>query len=569
MKNDSSRFGHIIQLFTVLLTAILISLFFGVLMLVGKIQGTARVVNYAGLVRGKTQRIVKLEISGTPEDDLLGDVASYIEGLRFGSSELDLVRLDDADFQTKMTALSSEFDDLRNELILVRQRGYTETAIIAKSEHFFQTCDEATNLAEVYSQKRATALDFLEKVVLADIVGLLLLFGYQIFKALRYAAMNRILQRKVYLDEATGLPNKNKCEELLDAPDPPDGNTALCVFDLNNLRTINNNLGHDKGDEYIRAFAEQLRLAVPSQHFVGRNGGDEFIAILYGVDWDGAQDVLRSIRAQTAEYSRQHPEMPLRYAAGCAIASDFEGSTLRELFRHADKNMYVDKNRAKREEAEAQKLQDQQLLQGVNAHGYQFSDCLYCDALLDQYRAPRTSSGFFLADDGSYSGAVEQIVDEYAVSATRKTMREALQLSTLSATLSAEHPKQELELDFETDGVPQRGRLTLLFCDADPHGRLHHFLVGFEYFRDKEHRLRRAPAPDPVLRADEALPAGKRQLCGGPHRRKRRPVHCGPDPRPARADLLPDYRAAAVRSADDAALLLRRLLRPAPSLRHS
>lgn len=485
MKNDSSRFGHIIQLFTVLLTAILISLFFAALVLVGKIQGTARVVNYAGLVRGKTQRIVKLEISGTPEDDLLGDVASYIEGLRFGSSELDLVRLDDADFQAKMTALSSEFDDLRNELILVRQRGYTETAIIAKSEHFFQTCDEATNLAEVYSQKRATALDFLEKVVLADIVGLLLLFGYQIFKALRYAAMNRILQRKVYLDEATGLPNKNKCEELLDAPDPPDGNTALCVFDLNNLRTVNNNLGHDKGDKYIRSFAEQLRLAVPSQHFVGRDGGDEFIAILYGVDWDGAQDVLRSIRAQAAEYSRQHPEMPLSYAAGCAIASDFEGSTLRELFRHADKNMYVDKNRANREEAEAQKLQNQQLLHWVNAHGYQFSNCLYCDALLDQYRVLRTSSGFFLADNGSYSGAVEQIVDEYAASATRKTMREALQLSTLSAALSAEHPKQELELDFETDGVTQRGRLTLLFCDADLHGRLHHFLVGFEYFRDK------------------------------------------------------------------------------------
>ena len=117
------KFQHIIQLFTVLLTAILISLFFGVLVLVGKIQGTARVVNYAGLVRGKTQLIVKLEISGTPEDALLGDMASYIEGLRFGSSELNLVQLDDADFQTKMTALSSEFDDLRNELILVRQRG--------------------------------------------------------------------------------------------------------------------------------------------------------------------------------------------------------------------------------------------------------------------------------------------------------------------------------------------------------------------------------------------------------------------------------------------------------------
>ena len=53
------KFQHIIQLFTVLLTAILISLFFGVLVLVGKIQGTARVVNYAGLVRGMNGRLVK------------------------------------------------------------------------------------------------------------------------------------------------------------------------------------------------------------------------------------------------------------------------------------------------------------------------------------------------------------------------------------------------------------------------------------------------------------------------------------------------------------------------------
>lgn len=53
------KFQQFIQLFTVLLTAILISLFFAALVLVGKIQGTARVVNYAGLVRGKNGRLVK------------------------------------------------------------------------------------------------------------------------------------------------------------------------------------------------------------------------------------------------------------------------------------------------------------------------------------------------------------------------------------------------------------------------------------------------------------------------------------------------------------------------------
>ena len=114
------RFGHIIQLFTVLLTAILISLFFGVLMLVGKIQGTARVVNYAGLVRGKTQRIVKLEIPARRK------MISSAMCLLHRRPPLRQQRAESGaagrrGFQTKMTALSGEFDDLKNEFILVRQ----------------------------------------------------------------------------------------------------------------------------------------------------------------------------------------------------------------------------------------------------------------------------------------------------------------------------------------------------------------------------------------------------------------------------------------------------------------
>ena len=58
----------------------------------------------------------------------------------------------------------------------------------------------------------------------------MLLIGYQLFQALHTAAMNRALQHKVYLDAATGLPNKNKCEELLDDPTPPAPETGVCSF---------------------------------------------------------------------------------------------------------------------------------------------------------------------------------------------------------------------------------------------------------------------------------------------------------------------------------------------------
>ena len=135
------------------LTSLLIVLILIIILMVSRIQGTARVVNYAGLVRGKTQRIIKLEDAGMPQDEMIADVDGYIEGLRFGSEELDLVSLDDKAFQAKMEELDAYFDTLKQEIDLVRQVGYENTNIIQKSETFFSLCDVATGLAETYAQR--------------------------------------------------------------------------------------------------------------------------------------------------------------------------------------------------------------------------------------------------------------------------------------------------------------------------------------------------------------------------------------------------------------------------------
>ena len=87
-------------------------------------------------MRGTTQRIVKLEDAGQPQDDLLKAVDSYINGLRYGSDDLNLVRLDDDEYQAKMTELASYFDKLRTEIARVREVGYENTDIIAMSEEF-------------------------------------------------------------------------------------------------------------------------------------------------------------------------------------------------------------------------------------------------------------------------------------------------------------------------------------------------------------------------------------------------------------------------------------------------
>ena len=321
-SSTKKKTAYLSRLCMTIFTILLILLFFFIMSLVSKIQGTARVVNYTGLIRGKTQRIIKLEITGSPQDGMIADIDAFINGLEKGNSELNLVRLDDADFQAKMQELDAYFSQLKMEIAKVRTQDYRQTDIINKSERFLNICDEATGLAEIYSQKKATQLDQLEKIVFADIAGLLILIAAELIKTLRYAALNRLLQSKVYLDEATNLPNKNKCEELLNAPDPiPDDSfAAVCVFDLNNLRIINNTMGHEMGDAYIRSFADQLRLAVPEGQFAGRDGGDEFIAIFKDTESSAVHNSLHKLKnfaviiqelIRTCP-SAMRPDMPLQ-----------------------------------------------------------------------------------------------------------------------------------------------------------------------------------------------------------------------------------------------------------------
>lgn len=482
------KITRILRIFMMLLTCILIALFFGIMILVSDMQGTARVVNYAGLVRGKTQQIIKLENAQRPQDEMIREVDAYIDGLRHGSDKLNLVRLDDKAFQDKMEVQEQFFEQLKEEIYKAREEGYENTQIINKSETFFTICDETTGLAESYSQKLASSLNRLEKIVVVDIIGIVCLLGYELFKALRYVAQNRVLRQKVYLDEATGLPNKNKCEEILASEEPLTGSesTAVVVFDLNNLRIINDRQGHERGDQYIRSFAEQLRAALPEKYFVGRDGGDEFIAVLKQVDHEHVKDCLQMIREQTERYSKNHPDMPLSYAVGYALSTDFPGSNMKDLFRYADKNMYVDKNRAKMKEAADKRRLSSRLLQSVKEKGFHFTDCLYCDAIVDQYVVLRASSEFFLADDGSYSGAVEQIIQELAEEEKRRELWEKLQLSEIRETLTEEHQVEEYFYCHKDGDRVLRGRITLLLPDFAEDGNLHHFLVGFDVYQDRD-----------------------------------------------------------------------------------
>ena len=70
-SSQKKKKSDAVQAAIAVLSVVLMALIIVMMVIVSSIQGTARVVNYAGLVRGKTQRIVKLEISGQREYAML------------------------------------------------------------------------------------------------------------------------------------------------------------------------------------------------------------------------------------------------------------------------------------------------------------------------------------------------------------------------------------------------------------------------------------------------------------------------------------------------------------------
>ena len=146
--------------------------------------------------------------------------------------------------------------------------------------------------------------------------------------------------KKYYRDFQTGLYNSNSCTEHL-KEFANLKNCAVMMFDLNGLKYTNDNYGHAAGDRLIIDLTEVLKKSIPMNDFIGRYGGDEFIAVIRDCNNDKIKKIVDNLEKHTNEFNVDR--MPkLSFAYGWALSNEHEG-TLSELLKIADKNMYVHK----------------------------------------------------------------------------------------------------------------------------------------------------------------------------------------------------------------------------------
>lgn len=356
-EKQSARWKIVSMIARRALMLILIVVVFLMMLQISYLQGTARVINYAGIVRGATQREVKLEIAGHQNDALSERLDSILTELKSGEGSNQLVSLQDKEYQHHLDVQIAYWEELKKEIEKVRRYGYGHTEIIEMSEAYFELADQTVSAAEHYSEKIAQHIRTLEIISAVDMLLLLLMMVRSTMVSVRISRMNKQLEKKAYLDLHTGLPNKGSCEKFFGDAQLLQNPTAVIVYDLNDLKLVNDTQGHVSGDQYILNFARLLRASIPRSDFVGRYGGDEFMAVIY----DASDEKLQALQIRLAETVEQwnashrgDGRVTLSYASGWAFSGDCKQCTFVDLFNLADKNMYKNKMAGKAERGKEQ-----------------------------------------------------------------------------------------------------------------------------------------------------------------------------------------------------------------------
>lgn len=111
----------------------------------------SRIVNFSGIVRGATQRLVKLELENQPNDKLLERIDKIINGLINGDAELELPAVKDPAYQAKMAEVNNSWGQLKNDIIAARTNDSLDRQLLEDSEQFFELTNEAVFAAEEYA----------------------------------------------------------------------------------------------------------------------------------------------------------------------------------------------------------------------------------------------------------------------------------------------------------------------------------------------------------------------------------------------------------------------------------
>lgn len=181
--------------------------------------------------------------------------------------------------------------------------------------------------------------NYLPNFILGPAITTLALAFIRMFVALKQAQEISSERELARTDELTGLPNRRKF--MADLIEFSNTEGALLLLDLNGFKPVNDQYGHEIGDQLLRAVAQRFRRSLPSQSTLARLGGDEFGALISG-NYESTMEAALALHASVSYPFAINGE---NIKIGVSVGFVSNDGT-RDMMHRADQAMY----KAKRED---------------------------------------------------------------------------------------------------------------------------------------------------------------------------------------------------------------------------
>ena len=196
----------------------------------------------------------------------------------------------------------------------------------------------------------------IDDIVYSNVFAVLSLVIGNYFRNSRMQSINLryYVQQQCYIDSLTGAKSKiaydKRVQEFIErfmqnAECEP---FAVVVFDVNGLKLTNDTYGHEIGDELLIHSVELIGDFFANSE-IYRTGGDEFVAILTGVDYENRNEIVKKFRLRIADVHKNSKSLLEDIPIACGMSAydpenDFDYIS---VFSRADTIMYDDKRRIK------------------------------------------------------------------------------------------------------------------------------------------------------------------------------------------------------------------------------
>jgi diguanylate cyclase (GGDEF)-like protein len=186
--------------------------------------------------------------------------------------------------------------------------------------------------------------------ILVYVILVLIAFALEISAKLRISTEKEMLYRMAYTDALTQAHNRRYCEEVMERLEKNNTHFGVFNFDLNEVKIINDSLGHSYGDELIQGFAKILKKTFGQIGIIARIGGDEFIVIIENNDDFQQQSYIDKLMNNISIANEKEKHFNYSVSYGYADSSEVKNQTescAMQVYTLADRRMYKHKRKYK------------------------------------------------------------------------------------------------------------------------------------------------------------------------------------------------------------------------------